>query len=330
MSNSYGRQVVLPLTNKSGGGVIAGDVVIVDTTNNDSFTTTASAGSLLAIGVAQETIASNAVGRVLVQGYAALVNVNASVTRGNYGKTHTVAKQATDAGASRAAGTFLLFLTGGTTPTALVFPVDLAGAALTNPMTAVGDLIKGGASGAPTALALTVPAANILEVLGVVNGETTPTWKAVHDGTAPAAVGAAAAGTALTASHRDHVHAMSTTGPTSVGANAAIGNGSYADIASVALPGAGVFLILADMQISGTAGRTITYHFINGAAAEKKIGNTTIGASGQENCSLWVIYTAAGAETFKLQAQSTGAGDVARGTTAWTNPATQIVAIQIG
>ena len=72
---------------------------------------------------------------------------------------------------------------------------------------AAGDLAVG--SGADTAvrLALTVPAANILEVLGVVNGETTATWKAVHDGTAPADLAAvAAAGTALTAAHRDHVH----------------------------------------------------------------------------------------------------------------------------
>jgi hypothetical protein len=56
-----------------------------------------------------------------------------------------------------------------------------------------------------------VPAANILNVLGVVNGETTPTWKSVHDGTAPStqAFGdSASAGTALTAAHRDHKHAM--------------------------------------------------------------------------------------------------------------------------
>ncbi len=124
-TNTYGRQVVVPLTNKSGGGVIAGDVVIVDTTNNDSFTTTTSGAFTGGIGVAQETIASNAVGRVLLTGYAALVNVNASVTRGNFGKTHTVVKQATDAGSSRIAGTFCQFLTGGTTPDAVVYPVDL-------------------------------------------------------------------------------------------------------------------------------------------------------------------------------------------------------------
>jgi hypothetical protein len=154
MGNTYGHKVVVPLTNKSGGAVIAGDVVIVDTANNEAFTTTTSAGSLAAIGVVQESIANNATGRVLTEGYAALVNVNASVTRGNYGKTHTVAKQATDAGSSRAAGTFCRFLTGGTTPTAYVYPVDLAGAALSNPMTTAEDIIYGGASGTPTRKAI--------------------------------------------------------------------------------------------------------------------------------------------------------------------------------
>lgn len=72
---------------------------------------------------------------------------------------------------------------------------------------AAGDLVVGTGADTAARLAITVPAANILEVLGVVNGETTATWKAVHDATAPAAVGTAAAGTALTASHRDHVHA---------------------------------------------------------------------------------------------------------------------------
>jgi hypothetical protein len=124
-TNTYGRQVVVPLTNKSGGGVIAGDVVVIDTTNNDSFTTSTAGSVTGTVGIAQETIASNAVGRVLTDGYAALVNVNASVTRGNYGKTHTVAKQATDAGASRVAGTFCQFLTGGTTPDAMVWHPDL-------------------------------------------------------------------------------------------------------------------------------------------------------------------------------------------------------------
>jgi hypothetical protein len=145
MASTRGRQVVVPLTNKSGGAVVAGDVVVVDTTNNDAFTTTTSAGFTGGIGVAQESLANNAVGRVLISGYAALVNVNASVTRGHFGFTHTVAKQAAGASA-RGAGSFCQFLTGGTTPDAIVYPSDLAAAALTDPTTTRGDIITRGAA----------------------------------------------------------------------------------------------------------------------------------------------------------------------------------------
>lgn len=154
-TNTYGRQVVLPLTNKSGGGVIAGDVVVIDTSNNDAFTTSTAGAVTGTVGIAQETIASNAVGRVLLSGYAALVNVNASVTRGNYGKTYTVAKQATDAGSSRIAGTFCQFLTGGTTPDAAVWQPDLGGGTgLSDPMTTRGDIIVRNAANTTARLAV--------------------------------------------------------------------------------------------------------------------------------------------------------------------------------
>lgn len=134
-ANTYGRQVVVPLTNKSGGGVIAGDVVIIDTGNNDAFTTTTTAAYTGLVGIAQETIANNAVGRVLTAGYAALVLTSGSVTRGNFGATHTVAKQAADIGA-RAVGAFCQFLTGGTTPDAHVFGMPDGTAASGAPTTA--------------------------------------------------------------------------------------------------------------------------------------------------------------------------------------------------
>lgn len=121
MGNTYGNRIIVPLTNKSGGGVVAGDVVIIDTSNDSAFTTTTTSGFTGLLGVAVETIASNATGRICIQGAVDLVNVNASVTRGDYGKTHSVAKQATDAGASRAAGAFCQFNTGGTTPKATLF-----------------------------------------------------------------------------------------------------------------------------------------------------------------------------------------------------------------
>ncbi len=165
-ANTYGRAVVLPMTNKSGGSVAAGDVVIYDSTTNDSFTTTTSAASLLAAGIAQETIASNAVGRVLTLGYAALVNTSGSVTRLNFGATHTVAKQAADVGSSRASGTFMRFLSSGATPDAVIYPVDLAGAALTNPMTTKGDVILGDTGGTPTRLAAGATAGMVLTSAG--------------------------------------------------------------------------------------------------------------------------------------------------------------------
>lgn len=76
-------------------------------------------------------------------------------------------------------------------------------------LTADGDLIIRSA-GAPTRLALSVPAANVLNVLGVANGETQPSYKSVFDGTNPAAiVDSATPGTSLVAAHRDHVHSGS-------------------------------------------------------------------------------------------------------------------------
>lgn len=149
MTATIGRKVVDYKTNKSGGSVIKGDVLIPDTTNDNAFTTTTTAGYTGGVWIADETIPNNAVGRVVLQGHVTLVNVNAAVTRGNYGSTHTVAKQATDAGAARTAGTFCRFTTGGATPEADIWPVDLLGSSLTNPMTTAEDIIYGGVAGAP-------------------------------------------------------------------------------------------------------------------------------------------------------------------------------------
>ena len=161
MASTTGRRVVVPLANKSGAGVIAGDVVVIDTANDDAFTTTTTAGFTGAVGIAQETIANNATGLVLLSGEAALVNVNASVTRGNFGTTHTVAKQATDAGAARTIGVFCQFKTGGTTPKAILwgFPdaTSAAGSIATDGFwDAKGDLAAG--TGANTAARLAVAA----------------------------------------------------------------------------------------------------------------------------------------------------------------------------
>lgn len=113
-----GRQAVIPLTNKSGGSVVAGDLVVVDSSTDESFTTSSTINAEVSIGIAQESIANNASGRVLVYGYAPLVTTALiSQTRGNYmfhsSNTKTARGQAT-----RANGAVGQFLKTSTTPSA--------------------------------------------------------------------------------------------------------------------------------------------------------------------------------------------------------------------
>lgn len=72
----------------------------------------------------------------------------------------------------------------------------------------LGDVIVGLAGPLWTRYAISVPGANLRNVLGVDAGDTVPTYKALLDGNNPADIAAAAsAGTSLFAAHRDHVHA---------------------------------------------------------------------------------------------------------------------------
>lgn len=160
MASTRGRRVEVPLTNKSGGSVAAGDVVVIDTANDDSFTTTTAGRTEVSVGIAQETIANNAVGRVLISGEAALVNVPASVTRGHYLETHTVAKQATG-NSTRRSGSFGQFKTGGTTPKAWLWgSTDPAGS---SGVTAVAaGTVDGDGSGDVT----TTTSANFVDLTG--------------------------------------------------------------------------------------------------------------------------------------------------------------------
>lgn len=109
-------------TNSSGVALIAGDVVIVNSGADQSITTTISAASTVPVGIVQDDIAAGAIGPVLTQGIAALVNTTASVTRGRYAETSTTAKKATE-NSTRRAGSFGFYLTGGTTPSAYLFGV---------------------------------------------------------------------------------------------------------------------------------------------------------------------------------------------------------------
>lgn len=115
-----GRSGVVPMTNNSGGALIAGDVCVQDVTADESVTTTTSAASTLKVFIAAESIGIGAVGKFYESIYCPFVNVNASVTRGHYLFTHTVAKQATGS-ATYAAGAFGRILKAGTTPSAIIY-----------------------------------------------------------------------------------------------------------------------------------------------------------------------------------------------------------------
>lgn len=119
-------------------------------------------------------------------------------------------------------------------------------------LTADGDLIIR-AAGVPARLALSVPAANVLNVVGVANGETLPSYKSIFDGTNPAAIAdMAAPGTSLVAAHRDHVHSGS--GYLLLGGRAG-GQTVYLDTASGAASGV----------ISSTAHATKGHWYLNAA-----------------------------------------------------------------
>lgn len=115
-----GRSNIITLTNNSGGGLVAGDVCVQDTTADEKATTTTSAASTLKVFIAAETIANGAAGKFYESGYCPLVNVNASVTRGRFLFTHTVAKQAAE-NATYGAGAFGKLLKSGTTPSAIIY-----------------------------------------------------------------------------------------------------------------------------------------------------------------------------------------------------------------
>lgn len=101
-----------------------------------------------------------------------------------------------------------------------------------------GSIIVGNDTPKWDELVISVPAANVRNVLGIDNGETTPTWKTALDGTNPAAAGPSAApGTSLVFAHRDHVHALGTLGATWVPGAQIIGNFDYSAKPADVYPG---------------------------------------------------------------------------------------------
>lgn len=90
-----GRQVVIPLENRSGAERTEGYVVTIGTSNDEAFDDTTEEGNCGVVGVVQETIADTVVGRVLLSGYAAIVEMDAATSRGEFLKTSTTAGKAT-------------------------------------------------------------------------------------------------------------------------------------------------------------------------------------------------------------------------------------------
>ena len=314
-SNIYGRQVVEVLTNKSGGGVVAGDVVVIDTANNDAFTTDTAGAFTGMVGIAQDTIASNAAGRVLTAGYAALVNVNASVTRGHFGKTYTVAKQATDAGASRIVGVFCQFLTGGTTPDAHLFGIT--------------DGSTGGA-GTPSTPALTLSTTNSTGSASTLIA--TDATIALFDSTVASPLGTAATGSAGKAARRDHVHLFLVTENFLTSPVTMTNANQFYDGPSQTL-GAGTYILDGVVTINNDAAGHCIAKVWNGTTvygAAPSIFQATAG--GQVCIPIFGYVVLGGSTTVKISVASTGAGchiletGAANGV---TNKASYLRAIQI-
>lgn len=165
-----GRQVVLPLTNKSAGSVAAGDTVILSSGTAASFTTTTSAGQTDDfVGVVYDaTIAQDAIGLVIVQGFVPLITLSGAASLGDYVKTHSVAKQSAPS-ATRGSGSFGQVLGTGTTPAAFIWgfpdPAAAAGDVATDQIwDAAGDLAVG--TGANTAAKLTKGATGTVPMAG--------------------------------------------------------------------------------------------------------------------------------------------------------------------
>jgi hypothetical protein len=81
-----------------------------------------------------------------------------------------------------------------------------------------GDVMIGNATPKWSKLAISVPSATFINMLGVANGETRPSWKGLFDATVPTTIApsdSAAAGTAVVAARRDHKHAAPATYPPS-------------------------------------------------------------------------------------------------------------------
>lgn len=149
---SGGQGASALMYNMSGGSVVAGDVIINDYSNDRSFSIPAARGDGRVIGVAGESIASTAEGKVLTF-WGTITNVNvdtAAVNRGDFLIASNTSKRATSIGPVRQGyGVFALALSSKAagsvgTVQALLVPQIFSGASATSAFVAGG--YSGGAS----------------------------------------------------------------------------------------------------------------------------------------------------------------------------------------
>lgn len=89
----------------------------------------------------------------------------------------------------------------------VIIPTAQSGTASV-PTSLLGAIIRGTATGWER-LAASAPAAGLRNVLGMDNGDTTPSWKALLDNTNPTTIDigdSVGPGTSLIAARRDHSH----------------------------------------------------------------------------------------------------------------------------
>jgi hypothetical protein len=155
-----------------------------------------------------------------------------------------------------------------------------------------GDIITGqGATPKWSRLAISVPAANVLNVLGVANGDTEPAWKTVLDASDPATLstGAASPGTSLVFAHRDHVHAVTTTSAGAASTILATNASSQTTLADLLALNATFNLINTTATTVNFAGAATSLSMGAGASTTVSINASTI----QTNQATLALYNTA-------------------------------------
>ncbi len=194
---------------------------------------------------------------------------------------------------------------------------------------AAGDLVVADGADSAVKLPISAPAATFLNVLGLLNGETTPTYQALFDATNPvtqAHSDAAATGSSTKAARRDHKHGM----PAGGGGGAAtreiwvppyatITLGRYLDWPMIKLatgitgafalkvPPDFVSLNSIDIVLMPNASETVQADFFMAISAAGEAGNadTETQANKTKAITIFVITE------WEISGYFTGAGDIA-------------------